>query len=111
MLKTKSCYRCGGDVYRTGETELNETTCLQCGAVQYSKITKNIPITTAQRIIKNRKINAFSDVFYVAIASILFVNLGTKNNFTRFVTFSDGLFLKQYFYIGGISKNDRNSAF
>ena len=40
MLKTKSCYRCAGDVYRTGETELNETTCLQCGAVQYSKVAK-----------------------------------------------------------------------
>ena len=38
MLKAKSCYRCGGDVYRTGETELNEMTCLQCGAVQYSTI-------------------------------------------------------------------------
>ena len=40
MLKAKSCYRCDGDVYRTGETELNETTCLQCGAVQYSTIVK-----------------------------------------------------------------------
>ena len=40
MLKTKSCYRCGGDVYRTGESELNETTCLQCGAVQYSEVVK-----------------------------------------------------------------------
>ena len=40
MLNTKSCFRCGGDIYRTGETELYETTCLQCGAVQYSKIVK-----------------------------------------------------------------------
>ena len=46
MLKTKSCYRCGGDVYRTGESELNETTCLQCGAVQYSKVVKIKPEIT-----------------------------------------------------------------
>jgi len=38
MLKVKSCYRCGGDIYQTGETEIGETTCLQCGSVQYSKV-------------------------------------------------------------------------
>ena len=46
MLKIKSCYRCGGDIYRTGESELNETTCLQCGAVQYSKVVKIEPEIT-----------------------------------------------------------------
>ena len=51
MLKAKSCYRCGGDVYLTGETELNETTCLQCGAVQYSTI---VNIDTDSEIDKSK---------------------------------------------------------
>jgi len=52
MLKVKNCFRCGGDIYETGESEIDEATCLQCGCVQYSKAIKidsDLDNTTAEK--------------------------------------------------------------